>query len=108
MQTKKSHDVLTQKELKQIKKKIKKDLITAKEWTHLNFKGLTREEQQVAYNLYLLGKELAGKHKLALKRIKTGEYGLCSKCGEFIGRDRLKACPSADKCLKHQKEEEQQ
>jgi DnaK suppressor protein len=35
----------------------------------------------------------------ALKRIKTGEYGVCGSCGEPIPEARLKALPWARVCV---------
>lgn len=37
--------------------------------------------------------------KLALSRIDAGKYGLCTKCGGPIVKDRLKALPYATKCV---------
>lgn len=36
----------------------------------------------------------------ALERIKKGNYGLCQNCHKKISRNRLKAYPEADICLK--------
>jgi len=35
----------------------------------------------------------------ALERIGSGEYGLCTACGEQIAHDRLLATPSAARCF---------
>ncbi|MGI9237368.1 MAG: TraR/DksA family transcriptional regulator [Woeseiaceae bacterium] len=35
----------------------------------------------------------------ALKRMDTGEYGVCIECGMAIGDGRLKAYPYADECI---------
>jgi RNA polymerase-binding transcription factor len=35
----------------------------------------------------------------ALHRIADGSYGTCSDCGEPIGRPRLNAQPTADRCI---------
>ena len=37
----------------------------------------------------------------AITRIDDGSYGLCTKCGEPIGADRLEAIPAADRCIQH-------
>lgn len=37
---------------------------------------------------------------LALERIKSGKYGLCSNCGKEISKERLKIYPSAQTCNK--------
>lgn len=42
----------------------------------------------------------------ALKRIETGEYGICLMCEERITKQRLKAIPYAQYCIKCQEERE--
>lgn len=34
----------------------------------------------------------------ALKRIALGTYGICVNCGQPIEPERLKACPTANRC----------
>jgi RNA polymerase-binding transcription factor DksA len=36
---------------------------------------------------------------LALQRITEGSYGICSQCGERIAPKRLKALPTATRCI---------
>lgn len=36
----------------------------------------------------------------ALERIRTGTYGICVRCGEPIGVDRLRARPTAELCIR--------
>lgn len=38
--------------------------------------------------------------RAALKRIENGTYGICSSCGNPIDADRLKALPTALRCIK--------
>jgi len=38
--------------------------------------------------------------RAALKRIENGTYGTCSSCGHPIDADRLKALPTALRCIK--------
>ncbi|MCP4598583.1 TraR/DksA family transcriptional regulator [Neptuniibacter sp.] len=38
----------------------------------------------------------------ALKRIETGDFGCCTDCGEEIELSRLKACPTASRCIRCQ------
>jgi len=40
----------------------------------------------------------------ALKKIKTGKYGICERCGRRISQNRLKIFPEAKFCLKCQKQ----
>ena len=42
----------------------------------------------------------------ALKRMETGEYGMCLACGKKISKTRLKAIPHAQNCLECQRKEE--
>jgi len=35
----------------------------------------------------------------ALKRISDGTYGICARCGEDIDPKRLKALPTATRCI---------
>jgi DnaK suppressor protein len=35
----------------------------------------------------------------SLEKIKTGNYGICEKCGKEIAAERLEANPSAVKCM---------
>lgn len=41
--------------------------------------------------------------ELALRRIDSGNYGICEVSGEIIERERLEASPSARTCIKHVK-----
>jgi RNA polymerase-binding transcription factor len=42
----------------------------------------------------------------ARARLKSGEYGICIDCGNDIGYDRLKASPSALRCIQCQERHE--
>lgn len=42
----------------------------------------------------------------ALRRIETGRFGRCTKCGQEIASERLQAVPFAARCLHCQTEEE--
>ena len=39
------------------------------------------------------------KISIALQRMETGEYGLCTECGEQIDEKRIAAHPYASKCI---------
>ena len=39
----------------------------------------------------------------ALERIDEGTYGICERCGEPIGRERLEVRPSATLCIEDQR-----
>ena len=45
--------------------------------------------------------ELAGLES-ALQRLREGEYGVCTECGEPIARERLFANPAATRCAECQ------
>src|SRR5512143_699261 len=42
----------------------------------------------------------------ALRRVKDGEYGTCSDCGDDIGFTRLQAYPTAKRCIICQEQRE--
>ena len=54
--------------------------------------------------------EISELHEIqdALKRIDSGEYGMCENCGKRIGAARQTALPSAILCLKCKEEEERE
>jgi DnaK suppressor protein len=47
------------------------------------------------------------KVELALKRISTGDFGICAVCGDTIGLKRLQAVPWATNCITCQEQSEQ-
>lgn len=53
----------------------------------------------VEYSLELTLREV----KQALKRIKTGKYGICEKCGKEVSKERLLAIPETRVCMDCQK-----
>lgn len=38
----------------------------------------------------------------ALKRIDEGDFGFCQECGEEIELSRIRACPTASRCMRCQ------
>jgi Glutamyl-tRNAGlu reductase, dimerisation domain/Prokaryotic dksA/traR C4-type zinc finger len=56
---------------------------------------------------YSQNRALLRKVELALKRISTGDFGICAACGETIGLKRLKAVPWATNCIECQEQSEQ-
>jgi RNA polymerase-binding transcription factor len=38
--------------------------------------------------------------EVALERVRDGRYGLCERCGQPIGADRLAARPAAATCIR--------
>jgi DnaK suppressor protein len=47
------------------------------------------------------------KVELALKRISTGDFGICAACGDSIDLKRIQAVPWANKCIACQEQSEQ-
>ena len=66
------------------------------------------EESEKVLSLKLLGREglYIKKVKKALLRIEKGVFGECDDCGENIDFLRLKARPTAEKCIGCKEEEE--
>ena len=44
-------------------------------------------------------REEIDKISAALRRIDSGEYGLCIECGEPVGESRIRAYPYAKECI---------
>ncbi|CAI6020678.1 TraR/DksA C4-type zinc finger protein [Cohnella sp. JJ-181] len=42
------------------------------------------------------------KIEAAIRRMDTGEYGICAACGKFIDPERLEAMPTAVYCMEHE------
>lgn len=69
---------------------------------HLIEEGSDRNERVLAMEK-IAQEETATKKTLksceeAWDRLITGQYGICSACGEKINPDRLKAIPNASRC----------
>ncbi|MCB9743954.1 MAG: TraR/DksA C4-type zinc finger protein [Alphaproteobacteria bacterium] len=58
-------------------------------------------ETDLAFNQRLgeRDRRMVSKLKLALERMKEGEYGVCERCGDPIGYRRLLARPVATQCI---------
>lgn len=56
---------------------------------------------------YSHNRTLLRKVELALKRISTGDFGICVACGDSIGLKRLQAVPWATNCIACQEQSEQ-
>ena len=59
---------------------------------------VTRKNDDVIYNLDNLAKSELMQINSALRRIERGMYGICTRCGEHIDPERLKAMPYTDNC----------
>jgi len=53
------------------------------------------------FNLTILDRHIDGMRDIeaALQRIKNGEYGVCTDCGDDVGFPRLQAYPTAKRCI---------
>ncbi len=60
---------------------------------------LAFERQHAAALLERARDQLAG-IEAALERVREGRYGLCDRCGQPIGDDRLAARPAALTCIR--------
>ena len=65
-------------------------------------------EREFSLNLAGNEQEILYQIDEALKRIETGEYGICLMCGEKIAKQRLKAVPYAQYCIKCQAKREKE
>lgn len=71
------------------------------------------DDQAVAETIIDLDNAVIGLHlqkvhdlKAALERMQTGEYGLCTDCGEAVRFERLSAYPTAKRCVACQTQHE--
>lgn len=57
-----------------------------------------------AKDIALLEREALALEKIeaAIRRMDTGEYGICAACGSFISAERLEAMPTAIYCVEHE------
>ena len=58
------------------------------------------ENNEVLDSLGNAARDEMVKVRQAIQRIDNGEYGICVVCGEVIAKERLKALPFSDKCIK--------
>ena len=95
------------KELKKRTKDIKKSLMSqrSKDWEEA---AIESENDEVLEALYSETTDELRQVKFALKRITTGDYGQCSKCGEAINSKRLEIMPFTALCIKCAQELEYQ
>ena len=56
-------------------------------------------ERQHAAALLAAARERADAVDAALQRLEAGRYGVCERCGQPIGADRLAARPAATTCI---------
>jgi DnaK suppressor protein len=57
-------------------------------------------ERQHAAALLDAAREQLAAIEAALQRLETGRYGICERCGQPIGEERLAARPAAATCIR--------
>ena len=63
-------------------------------------------ERELSLNIATTEQKLLYAIDEALKRIETGDFGICEACGEEIGVERLKVRPEATLCIACKEEQE--
>ena len=64
------------------------------------------EGQNLRFRIHNRESNLIKKIMTALRRIESGEFGICEDCGEDIPVNRLKARPVTTKCIECKTREE--
>lgn len=67
-----------------------------------------REEETVWLAVLDRSRDMRATVEEALRRLATGQYGLCVECGQHIALARLRALPFAVRCLACQEHFEQE
>jgi len=62
------------------------------------------------FNLTILDRHIDAMRDIeaALQRIKNGEYGVCTDCGDEVAFDRLQVYPTAKRCISCQEKRERE
>ena len=68
--------------------------------------GSTTFERDHEMSLANNARDMLAQTQHALERIEDGSYGVCERCGQPIGKMRLKAFPRATLCLTCKQREE--
>lgn len=71
------------------------DVERSKDWDDA---AIEREGDEVLEHLGHAGQDEIRRIRAALQRIRTGEYGYCTKCGEEISVQRLDVLPDTPLC----------
>ena len=67
---------------------------------HMADAGTDTFDRDFALSLVSNEQEALSEIEAAIKRIHAGTYGICVRCGEPIGVDRLRARPTAELCIR--------
>ena len=93
---------------RQLRKEIREELLASDEEHYIDLAGQVHdlEEESVADLLVDLGLAIIDMHvneirdiEAALRRIHVGAYGVCIECDDDLEIDRLRAFPTAKRCL---------
>jgi DnaK suppressor protein len=69
-------------------------------------RGTASAERETAATLSDHARRLVDEIDEALRRLDAGTYGVCVRCGQNIGYDRLDAVPAAALCLECKRRDE--
>jgi RNA polymerase-binding transcription factor DksA len=67
-----------------------------RDWTE---QASLQENDEVLEGLDDLERAEAVTIRVTLRRIESGDYGVCARCGKPIDQKRLDAVPTADACI---------
>jgi RNA polymerase-binding protein DksA len=67
---------------------------------HMADQGTETERREVTSQILSTQREALFEIDLALQKINQGKYGMCERCGNPIGKRRLKFLPQARTCMK--------
>jgi RNA polymerase-binding protein DksA len=65
-------------------------------------------DRELDYTLEESAEAVLRRIEAALRRIESGTYGICERCGKEIGEERLAARPWASLCVDCQRLEDHQ
>ncbi|MDU8929105.1 TraR/DksA family transcriptional regulator [Alisedimentitalea sp. MJ-SS2] len=71
------------------------DTHQSKDWGEL---AAEREDDEVLEGLGVAGQEEIVRIRAALQRVREGEYGYCTKCGDEVSEARLDVLPDTPFC----------
>ena len=63
--------------------------------------------KEAIFSTYSQSRAQLRRIEAALKRISTGDFGVCAACGSAISLKRLQAMPSVNNCIECQQQSEQ-
>ncbi|OPX18422.1 hypothetical protein BXT86_01310 [candidate division WOR-3 bacterium 4484_100] len=67
---------------------------------HMADMGSETERREITSQILSTRRDMLLQIEYALKKINTGNYGICERCGKPIAKRRLKFMPQARLCIK--------